>query len=207
VVAIVVEVVMSNLLQVSQIPTRGKVPLMLEIQVVPETAPYLVSSTTEVVWIPESMAATPELWPRGVPDHIVRVAVREGGQRGYGPFFLEVLEAVRDRGVKSEWGNVHPLTEEGIQKAVDHIGFYELGETCLLIPFKADEKVTLPLRDIAADLGCLPQPTRWLPGNCVVAVPKNREYLGMVGILGRKGFVVVVHNAARAMGIAWGDGT
>jgi hypothetical protein len=122
----------------------------------------------------------------------------------YGPFFWEILEAVRAKGVELEWGNVHEYDEAGIRDAVDHVMYYDLGETCLLIPSKLEEG-GLPLREMALDLGCLPQPCTWLPANCAVAVPKNREFVGMLGLLGRMGSVALVHNAARAIGIAWGD--
>jgi len=194
---------MSNLLHVTRLPARGKNPLLMEIQVSPDTAPYLVTSSKAVTWIPAPMEATPELWANALPDHVVRVAVRTDLIRIYDSFFVEILDAVREKGVEAEWGNVHKLTEDGVRAAVDHVSFYGMGETCLLIPSKTEDGAP-PLRDIAMDLGCLPQPCKWLPTDCAVAVPKNREFVGMLGFLGRTGSVALVHNAARAVGIAWG---
>lgn len=188
----------SNLIWVTRLPTRRDNPLLLEFQVQPETAPYLVTSTKSVVWIDEPMPATPDLWPNGVPDHVVRVAVRPDLRRNLGQFFWEVTQVVENTGRRLEWGNVHPFTEGGIGDAAEHVAGYDLGELCLLIP--RDESKLL-LKDIALDLGLLPQPCSWLQDGCAIVVPKNREYVGMLGLMGRQGSVGLVHNAARAMAV------
>jgi hypothetical protein len=192
----------SNLLKVNRLPVRRDNPLLMEFEVQPKTAPYLVTSTKSVMWISEPMAATPELWPQGTPENVVRVAVRPGLTRSLGDFFWEVTQVVENTGRELEWGNVHPFTEEGIALAVDHVAYYELGDLCLLIP--RDES-SLPLKDIAMDLGLLPQPCSWLPADTALVVPKNREYVGFLGLLGRKGAVGLVHNAARSIGVARGS--
>ena len=43
--------------------------------------------------------------------------------------------------------------------------------------------------------------THWLPENCAVVVPQNRDFLGFIGMVG-KNFVGVVHNPSRGLSIA-----
>jgi len=192
---------MSNLLQVTRLGARGKVPVMLEMAVSPETAPYLVTSSRSIVWIDKPMDPTLEMWGSSPPEHIVRVAVRPDLKGRTGEFFRELIEAVIAMGEKTEWGNVHPFTEDGIHAAVEHVEFYELGELCLLIP-RDESEYELPLKDIALDLKLLPQVCSWLPPDCAVVVPKDRSFVGLMGMLGRRGSVALVHNASRAIAVA-----
>jgi hypothetical protein len=195
---------MSNLLSFTRVPSKRNHPMASEFAVSPDTAPYLVTSTKALAWIPEPMEPTPELWHPRLPDHVVRVAVRPDIGRGAGFFYWEVIHAVAEMGVSAEWGNVHPFTEEGIHLAKEHVESYGLSDLCLLMPSPAvgDPEEKLPLRDIALDQGLLPQPCSWLPLECVVIVPKNREFVGILGMLGRQGSMALVHNPSRAIGIA-----
>jgi len=188
---------MSHLLRVIRFNTKssqegGKIPLMMEFSVNPSTGPYLVSSSASVLWVPEAH-----------PGDVVRAAVRPEKSNAaiIGSFFLEVMDAVEAMGRHSEWGNTHPFTENGVQRAVEHVKFYDQGELCLLIP---RIESSLPLKDIAMNLGCLPQPCSWVPGDCAIVVPKDRDFVGFLGVLGHKGLVAVVHNASRGMAIARG---
>jgi hypothetical protein len=134
---------------------------------------------------------------------VVRFAVRADLTRHAGSFYLEVIQAVAAMGVQAEWGNVHPLTEEGIHLAEEHVASYGMDDLCLLIPSPVVEQSPkeLPLKDIALDMGLLPQPCSWLLPGCAVVVPKNREFVGMLGLLGRQGSMGLIHNASRAIGI------
>jgi hypothetical protein len=190
---------MSNLLQLTRLPTKREQAAMSEFAVSADTAPYLVTSTKGLVWVPEPMEPTPELWGTRLPEHVVRVAVRLDLVRNMGSFYWEVVQAVAEMGKVAEWGSVHPFSEEGIHLAEEHVASYGMEDLCLLTPSDAGD---LPLKDIALDMGLLPQPCSWLQAGCVVVVPKNREYVGMLGLLGRQGSMGLIHNASRAIGIA-----
>lgn len=193
---------MSNLLHRLRIPgpARGqKTPVMLEFPVNPDTAPFLVSSSKSVVWIDQAMEPSPEMWPAdGAPGDIVRVAVRVDENK-LGDYFHEVVQAVAEKGLASEWGNIHDYSEDGVVAAIEHVEHYDLGTLCLLY-----NTGDLNLKVLALDHECLPQPSSWLPPGMAVVVPKEREFVGSIGTVGRgrKGVVVVVHNAARGMAIA-----
>lgn len=183
---------MSHLLHVTKIQSKGgpnRQPVMMEFPVSPDTAPYLVSSSKAVQWIPESRDGG--VVPAGVRREVV---VKD--------FFIEVLRAVWDMGQQAEWGNTHPLTEEGLKGALDHVGEYGLGDLSVLAPpnFEA-----FSIKTIAKDYGCVVQPSSWLPDDCVVVVPKDRSFVGFVGLLTASSLVSVVHNASRGLALAWGE--
>lgn len=194
---------MSNLLYVTRFPADSKkISLMLEMEVNANTAPFLVTSSKGVVWVQEAMAPTPEMWAERMPEHVVRVAVRPDVVGHAGALFLEVIDAVEALGREAQWGNSHPFTEDGIRAATEHVKSYDLGDLCLL---HAREDTTLSVKAIAKDMGLLPQPCSWMPEGCAVVAPKDRTFLGVLGLLGRGGSVAVVHNASRAMAIARGS--
>lgn len=212
-VALVSEVSVSHLLNRIKFPSprkQDKTPLMVEFPVNPDTAPYLVSSSGGLLWVEESMKPTPEMWPReGAPDTIVRVAVRPDVSIGISGFFREVLAAVEAKALDLSWGSVQDYTEEGIEEAIAYVSHYDLGGLCLLYPPAyqvrdptSTEPPPLPLKDIALRHNMLPQPCSWMPRHAAVVVPKDREFLGSIGFLGRKGVVIMVHNAARGIAIA-----
>ncbi len=216
---------MSHLLHVTRLPSKavqrkGVMPLMLEFQVPAETAPYLVSSSSSVLWINDAH-----------PGSLVKAAVRESTP---GAFFREVVEAVIAMGRQQEWGNVHPLTIEGLRAAIDHVAFYELGPLELLTPRAHpagstvdddDEDETAPgdvaaeapqrvssaalmppgLRPLLEEAGLPFRPSAWVPSGTVVVVPRDRSFVGMVSQVTPKKIAGVVHNAARGIGIAQGS--
>lgn len=214
---------MSHLLHVSRLQSKaaqrkGVMPLMLEFQVPEETAPYLVSSSSSVMWINEAYSGS-----------LVKAAVRESL---LGTFFQEVIEAVTVMGRQQEWGNVHPLTVEGLRAAIDHVAFYDLGPLELLTPRAhpagstgedddetptGDEGVSgtpqrvspvalMPpgLRPLLEAVGLPFRPSAWVPEGTVVVVPRDRSFVGMVSQVTPKKIAGVVHNAARGIGIAQG---
>ena len=121
---------MSNLLQVTRMQPNAMekkkaVPLFLEWPVNPELAPFLISSSTSLMWIEEAH-----------PGDQVRVAVRKISSPG--EIFWSIVEAIGERGERDKWGNVHPFTEEGVLAAVDHVTSYELDPVELLFPRVTD---------------------------------------------------------------------
>jgi hypothetical protein len=188
---------------------------MLEYPVPEETGPYLVSSSSSVMWITELH-----------PNATVKAAIREVP---LGVFFQEVIEAVTVMGRQQNWGNVHPLTLEGLQAAIQHVASYDLEPLELLIPRsrppggepfppedeeegveapKASRVPLMPpeLRPLIEEVGLTFRPSAWVPDGTVIVVPKDRAFVGLVHQVTSKKIAGVVHNAARGIGIAQSSG-
>ena len=173
---------------------KGAIPLLMEFPVNPETAPFLVTSTESLKWTTEAF-----------PGDIVRAAVRQKTTKEV--IFREVFESIALMGKEVEWGNAHPFTEAGFMAAMDHVLGYDLAELELLAPKvrEKDHKLGKYRRPKWMEsLSLPPRPTSWLPDDGAVIVPKDREYLGFIGLVGT-GIVAVVHNAARGIGVIRGS--
>ena len=218
---------MSHLLNVSRLQSKalrqpGNMPLMVEYTVPEETAPYLVSSSSSVMWISEAH-----------PGPLVKAAVREGT---LGSFFREVIDAVAAMGRQQNWGNVHPLTYQGLEAAINHLSFYDLDPLELLIPrahppgsgtrstededdFDGEVPIGAPeapqrvsqvalmppeLRSLIEEAGLPFRPSAWVPDGTIIVVPKDRSFVGLVHQVTAKKVVGVVHNAARGIAIVQG---
>lgn len=180
---------MSVLLQVlgmGSISKKGASPLMMEFQVEADAAPFLVSSTDSLVWVPKASKGS-----------AVRAAVRRGVAH-QGAFFMEVVDEVARQGIESDWGNVRPLTPEGVQEAIEHLRFYGLDELDALVP--AESRAALVIMKQVQGVHVVPCP--WLVGDQVVLVPSDRSFVGFVGYLDHKTVVSVVHNPSRGIAIA-----
>lgn len=206
---------MSHLLHVSRLVSKamqrkGTVPLMLEYTVPEETAPYLVSSSASVMWINETH-----------PESTLKAAVRE---TSLGLFFQEIVEAVVSMGQEMQWGNVHPLTPEGLAAAIEHVAFYDLEPLELLIPRAHPVGETIPvdaddeeadakpksspaalmppeLRPLLENAGLPFRPSAWVPDGTIIVVPKDRSYVGVAHQVTPKKIAGVVHNAARGIAV------
>jgi len=178
---------MSNLLQVAKFNTKvmkkkGALPLMVEFNVAPESAPFLVTSSQAVVWVEEAH-----------PGDLVKAAVRVATP---GDLFTEIIRAVARRGLADQWGNVHPFTLKGLEAAMQHLQSYDFHELEILAaPVKKQSSRPAWLRALPV------RPASWVPTKWVVVVPKDREYVGLIGHLDPKHLVSVVHNASRGMAI------
>lgn len=156
-------------------------PLMMEFSVNPELAPFLVSSTRSLQWVPAASQS----------GHI-KAAVRKRQN-----LESEIVAAILHMGQEAEWGNVHPLTTEGIQACVDHLAYYDLTRVEILVAPDTDMGgVTLPEGHQAVE-------ARWMPQDAAVVVPVERGFLGTLGTLGQHKAVAVVHNASRGAAVAW----
>lgn len=180
---------MSNLLQVTRLKvlTKGRTPLAVECEVTPDTAPYLVTSSKGLTWVPRASA-----------DGTIKAAIRLKAMPEQ--FFTDVVEAVHLAGVQWEWGNVLPMSVEGMQAALDHVAEYELGDMEILVPPSADGEPS-PGMKLAIELNKPHRPSSWLPRDLAVVVPKDRSFVGMVYRVGGKDIVGLVHNAARGIAI------
>ena len=166
------------------------VPLMMEFEVNPLTGPFLVSSTRGLIWI------TPQKPQLRAASRLLQV----------GPFFMDVVREVVSFGEENKWGNVLPMTPEGVLNAVAHLRSYDLTNLEILCRRIADLQgfpvaegpegqpflVGLPL--VEAD---------WLEPGMLVVVPQDRDFVGFVLLFGERG-VAVVHNASRGIAVCRG---
>lgn len=161
---------------------RGRAtPYMIEFQVNPDIAPYLVSSLTSVVWVDHASKAS-----------TIRAAVRKRGG-----IEADMVAAVVEMGQQADWGNVHSLTSEGIVACVEHLRYYGLEAVEILVALDTD----LAGIDLPADIPRRDAP--WLPREVVVVVPADRGFVGTLGTIGQHKAVAVMHNPSRGMGVAW----
>lgn len=159
---------------------RGRVqPQMLEFQVNPELAPFLVSSTRSVLWVEKA----------GTSEN-VRAAVR--ARRG---LEAELIGAIAEMGTRADWGNIHPLTTMGVKACADHLGFYGLDQLEVLVApdTNIDDVDFKKLKVIEA---------KWVPLDAAVVVPVDRGFVGTLGTLGQHKALALIHNASRGVGIA-----
>jgi len=190
---------LADLLQVASLSTivapKNKVALMLDFRINPDCAPFLVSSTRSLVWVSKFR------------NDIVRAAIRRGVP-SIGHYFMEVVLSVEKMGGETEWGNVHSLTRKGIQAALDHLKFYEIEDVILLVSTEGfDKDIAKAWRKTGTGdeeptiLGCPYALCDWLHPGYVVAIPRNREFIGFLG-WGNGNMVSVVHNASRGIALA-----
>lgn len=194
---------MSNLLQVIRFrpqaaQKRGATPLIMEMPVDPGTAPYLVSSSTSLMWIEEPH-----------PGDVVKTAVRNVTSPGN--VFRDVLDAVCTRSARDQWGSVYPFSADGVRAAVRYLESYDLEDVEVIVPrIRSDDNPEGAMQrpkwlvDVLEDMDLNPRTASWVPDDCVIVVPTNREFVGIMGHLDPKRGVVLVHNASRGISVARG---
>jgi len=190
----------SNLLQVVRVnpkaaTKKGNVPLILEFKVHADTAPYLVTSSAGLMWIEEPH-----------PGDLVKAAVRD--IESPGELFWAMTLSVIQRGKRDEWGNAHPFTKEGILAGATHLEDYELGDLEVLAPRVRDEgnedgPYQRPDWLNPENLGYPVRPSAWVPDNCAIIVPRDRDFVGLLSHIGPKTVAAVAHNPSRSIAVAW----
>lgn len=177
------------LLEVYTLPSvylkKGVTPLAMEFPVDSQTAPFLVSNSTSLTWVPAA------------PSSKVRAAVRRN--LSLQDLFKEVVAEVSLVGKEAGWGNSYDHSLEGIQGSIDHVRSYDLPKVQLLCSLTDS---VLENRDSWE--GCEITRVPWLPDDTVVAVPSDRGFVGFVFQLNPTDIISVVHNASRGMGVALG---
>jgi hypothetical protein len=168
---------------------KGAIPLLMEFPVNPETAPFLVTSTSALQWVHEAF-----------PNDVIRAAVRRGTSKD--TVFTEVFEAIVSLGREAQWGNVHPFSADGLRAAVDHVVGYELTDLEILVHAPKEGAYALP--SWITDQGLPVKSVTWLPVDTALVVPKDREYVGFLGLVGTSGVLAVIHNASRGLGVLQG---
>jgi len=190
----------SNLLQVVRVHSKaaakkGNVPLIMEFHVSPETVPYLVTSSEGLMWIEEPH-----------PGDIVKAAIREITTPG--DLFWAMTLSVVHRGLRDEWGNVQPFSKGGVIAATMHLEDYDLGDLEILAPRVREEDNELgPYQRpdwLQPDtLGFPVRPSSWIPDDCAVVVPKDRDFVGLLNHITPKKVAAVAHNPSRSIAVAW----
>lgn len=188
---------MSNLLQIVRVKPdamtkKGVTPLILEFTVDPQTAPYLVSSTSGVVWI--------EAPHQGENTPIIKAAVRKGVPPGN--LFWEAAQAIYARSLDAQWGSVHPFTSQGVEAAIEYVEGYDLGQVDILVsPTTPDKK--RPFWLLEKNIGHRVRSSSWVPENCALVVPTDRQFVGMLVHLSPTATAMAVHNPSRGFAICW----
>jgi hypothetical protein len=181
------------LLHTTRLMNLSRMPLMMEFPV-PPTSPFLVTTTRSLAWIPS------------VRSGKIRAGVMEidSTQTLFKAVTQEIILTAR----QAEWGNVQPLTRQGLQDAIEHPRYYGLEELQILAhpdtdwqeldpEWKRTEDTTL-----AKVLDLPVESTPWLDPQTILVIPRDRAYVGFVIEIGETHVVSVVHNAARGIGIA-----
>lgn len=173
---------MGDLLQqVPMLPAAKKVPLLIEIPVNGEGAPFLISGLRDWVWI------------KGSKSGIVRSAVRPGGIPA--DIFTTVTQQVAEKGASAKWGNTLPFSDEGLKKAAAYLKSYGLDQVEALVPVGST---------LQAQKGVKLSESTWVSSGRAVVVPLDRTYLGLLGTFGPEYYTVVLHNPSRGM-VVLGD--
>jgi len=144
----------------------------------PEAGPFLITSSKNVLWV-----------ERAFPGGFLRVAVQRTAPE---PLFRKIVEAIAERGVESEWGNVVPATHKGMEQAIEHLKYYGISELEFL-----HGKGFKPAKDMGIPTSLAP----WVPDKWGVLLAKDRSYVGTVYELGGGVVGAVIHNASRGVAI------
>lgn len=157
--------------------------MMMEFQVNPETNPFLVSSARSLMWV-------------NAYNKKVRAAFRPLDPA---KLFRDVVATVEEAGVNRQWGNVHPLTEDGLTAAIAHILSYDL---------PAPEIIAHPACTFTFPKelfrGCRIQRADWLAEDVAVVVPQDRDFVGFVLLTVENKGLAVIHNASRSIAVCLG---
>jgi hypothetical protein len=156
-------------------PKAGKTPLLVEVPVEAGLAPFLVSSVRDVMWI-----------ARTHQGH-VRSAVQT---TPLSELMQRFIEAIRDRGQSDDWGNVHPLTLDGLHRGVAHLAEYGFPDVDCFAAFGA-------LAPSAPGLSATE--VAWVPSGHAVLLPRDREFVGVTLDFGNGHHTTVIHNASRGV--------
>jgi hypothetical protein len=150
----------------------------MEVPVNPEASPFLVSSPGGYIWVEEAS--------KGI--------VRVGIQKDEGVLDMMVLKAITQRSLHSGWGNVLPLSDEGLERAVEYLVTYGYArnELCILSDTQVDSDIPTAI-------------TSWLPQGVSVVMPADKSYFGWKSDLGSGRRAALVHNASRGVVILLND--
>lgn len=180
------------LLHTTRLTNVSKMPLMMEFPV-PQTPPFLVTTTRSLAWIP------------GTRRDRIRAGVMQ--VHSTETLFKAIVDETIRTGTQAEWGNVHPFTLEGLKEAVAHPRYYGLEDLQILAHPSTDWEALNPEWErtegklLARVLDLPVEIAPWLDPTTVLVIPRDRGFIGFVIEIGDTHVVSVVHNAPRAIGI------
>jgi len=171
-----------TLLQAVRLPHEGVKgsPLFVEIPVHGDTAPYLVTAHKSPLWIEAPL--------RG---DVVRSAMLRGSWQMdiFKTYHSMVMEVIR-QGKERSWGNACPNTPEGEKAALEYLESFGL-ESVETLDHDKPPRLNMVLH----------AKNTWIPEGCAVMVPRDRSYLGIIGVWDADTYTVVLHNPARGMAV------
>jgi len=160
--------------------------MMMEgIPVSPETFPYLVSgSGRRMLWVRQ-------------PRERLSVAFRH--EETLEEVFSWVVESIEKEGLKRDWGNVLPFSEDSIIQAFSHLAYYGIKPAEVF--FSDQGPILVEGEEVLSEDGTVNKVSRvpWLPPGYGIVVPENKTFLGSAIFLAEGCFAVVVHNPSRGM--------
>jgi len=158
-------------------PRKSKgAPLMTEVPVEPDLAPFLVTSTKAVTWIGRAVGGR------------VRSAIRTVNPNDH---YAELVEAIATKSVEDGWGSVFPFSEAGVTQGEAYLREHGLTDLSLLV--SDGDALTSPSEGVEVVL------TKWLPAGTAVLLPTDREYVGVTLDFGNGSIATVIHNASRGV--------
>jgi len=159
----------------------NRIPLFLEFAVDQHLSPFLVSSSSSLIWVRKTRNGCVRAALRPLPENV-------------GVFYREVIQAVCTEGLELHWGNVHNLDESGIKAAIQHVTSYGFEEIDILV------HSTLPVTWKVPDNAQVVE-VDWLEEGYLVVVPRDRDFVGFIATVDNLMFSVI-HNAARGIAVA-----
>ena len=165
-------------------------PLMLELPVNSDTAPYLVSSASGLMWIHS---------PFGTTKPMVRAAVRK--IKTPSDVFLDVSNAIRDMSLEMGWGNINSYSERGLNMAIEHVSSYYADTVDILVnpghKLSEHDCKDRPRWLMDRDLNEFLLEAPWVPLNQIVVVPSDRNNFGTMYQFSGNKAAILVHDPSR----------
>lgn len=155
-----------------------KVPLMVEMEIDPSIAPYLISTTKSFLWLDQPLR-----------NNLVRVAIRKENLE---QLFGEIVQNIYEMGVERKWENTYALTKQGLRKAIEYLHYYGIEKVEIL------SSESNPLNLGKSFDKAKVSTVSWL-SDCYAVVPKDRFYFGSVSDFGDQRYAVLIHNPSRGI--------
>jgi hypothetical protein len=163
-----------------------KTPLLMEVAV-PDNldGPFLVSGTQQPLWIEDKF-----------PSGDVRAAVIKS-PRDF--MFRSAVIKVAAKSKELSWGSANPCTKAGVQASIDHLAYYGLVEVEAYFGDGFDP-------DLFPE-GLVATEEVWVPSGWAVILPQDKSFVGTLFDFGQDRNSLVIHNAARGVGLLVPEGS
>lgn len=142
-----------------------KLPILMEFTVL-NSPPFLVTSSKGLVWAPSNSTGVVRAASRAVLPEVL---------------FQEILESIKTESLRSQWGNVFPMSVEGCRGAIQWLNTYEHLDVVAL----RNPQTDLELDDVPTYVAS------WVPVNQVVFCPRDRTRVGFY-LTAPSGYLVAV---------------